>query len=318
MAGRFAPTPTSRLHLGNLRTALAAWLAARASGRDFLIRIEDLDQARTAAAAGVAEGQLRDLARLGLNHDGPVVRQSERTALYESALARLDGLVYECFCSRKEIAAAAQAPHGPDGGQPYSGACRDLSAAQRASLRRRRPAALRVRADGAAAAFSDQLAGNQTGFVDDFVLRRGDGVFAYNFAVVVDDAAQGVDQVLRGADLLVTSLRQVWLVKQLGWPVPEYAHLPLAVGPGGRRLAKRDGSDGLSRLAAAGWSAESVTAVLGRSLGLDVPEAAVRPADLVERFALDRIPAAEWTVDTAALAAAGPAGLKPAAPDALV
>ncbi|MDR0416031.1 MAG: tRNA glutamyl-Q(34) synthetase GluQRS [Propionibacteriaceae bacterium] len=299
MAGRFAPTPTAALHLGNLRTALAAWLAARSSGRRFLIRVEDLDQARVSAARGVAAGQLRDLAALGLGHDGPVVKQSGRTPLYEAALARLDGLVYECFCSRRDIAAAAQAPHGPDGLQPYPGVCRDLSPAERDRRRRSRPPALRVRADAAVVGFADQLAGAQQATVDDFVVRRRDGVFAYNFAVVVDDADQGVDQVVRGADLLATTPRQIWLAERLGLAVPAYAHVPLAVGPGGRRLAKREGAVGLSQALAAGLSPGRVTAALGRSLGLDVPGPSASPADLVAGFDFARVPRADWTVDAA-------------------
>lgn len=141
MAGRFAPSPTSDLHLGNLRTALLAWLFARSTGRRFLVRIEDFDQARVAAASGVASRQLANLVALGIDHDGEVVRQSDRFALYEGALARLD--TYECFCSRREIAESAQAPHG-DGHRPYPGTCRELTESERAERRAARPAALRV------------------------------------------------------------------------------------------------------------------------------------------------------------------------------
>ena len=215
MSGRARPSPTSDLHLGILRTALLAWLFARSTGRDFLIRIEDLDQARIAAAAGVATRQLADLAALGLDHDGEVVRQSARRALYEQAIGTLD--VYECYCSRKDISESAQAPHG-DGHRPYPGTCRHLTEAERAERRARRPAAVRVKAHAERWTVNDALYGEVTGVVDDFVLRRGDGTFAYNLAVVVDDGEQGVDQVVRGDDLLSSAPRQAWLAHRLGSP----------------------------------------------------------------------------------------------------
>jgi glutamyl-tRNA synthetase len=297
MAGRFAPTPTSTLHLGNLRTALGAWLMARSSGREFRLRVEDLDPARSAAAPGVAKSQLLDLGRLGLTFDGPILWQSQRTAAYETALAELGDQVYECYCSRREIAEAAQAPHGADGSRPYPGTCRDLSPGERVELRRHRPPALRVRAEAAEVAFTDLVAGPQSSVVDDFVVRRGDGVFAYNFAVVVDDAAQGVDQVVRGDDLLSSTPRQIWLGRRLGWATPDYAHLPLAIGPDGQRLAKRDRAVGLDRVLAAGWTGGQVLAGLAHSLGVEVAGWTATAADLVERFNLDRVPRSEWIVD---------------------
>lgn len=160
MSGRFAPSPTSDLHLGNLRTAPLAWLFARSTGRDFLVRIEDLDQARVAAAAGVAERQLADIAALGIDHDGEVVRQSERLALYERSIGTLE--TYECCCSRTEIAESALAPHG-DGHRPYPGTCRDLTEAQRAERRTLRPATLRVRGRGERWTVTDELYGAVTG-----------------------------------------------------------------------------------------------------------------------------------------------------------
>jgi glutamyl-tRNA synthetase len=221
MTGRFAPSPTGDLHLGNLRTALLAWLFARSAGGRFLIRMEDLDTGRV--RPGVEERQLADLAALGIDWDGPVVRQSERQALYEDALERLE--TYPCYCTRAEIREAASAPHGIVGA--YPGTCRELSSAERAALDASgRPPALRVKADGE---------------VDDFVVRRGDGAFAYNLAVVVDDADQGVDQVVRGADLADSTPRQVWLARALGLSPPEHVHVPLVLGPDGARLAKRHG-----------------------------------------------------------------------------
>jgi glutamyl-tRNA synthetase len=239
MTGRFAPSPTGDLHLGNLRTALLAWLFARSGGGRLLMRMEDLDTGRV--REGVEERQLADLRAIGVDWDGPVVRQSDRFALYEDALTRLD--TYPCFCTRAEIREAASAPHGalPEGA--YPGTCRSLTAAERAAFEAagRRPA-LRVRADGASVDVSDELLGRVAGVVDDLVVRRGDGAFAYNLAVVIDDGAQGVDQVVRGADLLESTPRQVWLARMLGLPEPSYAHVPLVLGPDGARLAKRHGA----------------------------------------------------------------------------
>lgn len=291
MAGRFAPSPTSELHLGNLRTALVAWLMARTTGRAFLVRIEDLDTARVAAAAGVAEHQLADLAALGLDWDGPVVRQSDRLDRYAAALASLP--TYECFCTRREIAEAASAPHD-DGYRPYGGRCRSLSAAERASRRAVRPPALRVDAGGPAVTVVDRWAGEVTGVVDDFVVRRNDGVYAYNLAVVVDDVAQGVDQVVRGTDLLSSSPRQAWLTGRLGGEVPAYAHVPLAVNARGERLAKRDGAVTLADL---GLAPDAVRSLLGASLRLNEPFEPVTMADLAERFDPAALPRTPWVWD---------------------
>src|SRR3954452_9947985 len=228
MTGRFAPSPTGDLHLGNLRTALLAWLYARSSGGRFLIRMEDLDTGR--GGPGIEESQLAALRALGIDWDGPVSRQSERLPLYEAAIGRLD--TYPCFCTRAEIREAASAPHGVVGA--YPGTCRSLSTAERAALEASgRPPALRVRADGT---------------VDDFVVRRGDGAFAYNLAVVVDDAEMGVDEVVRGDDLADSTPRQVWLGRALGLDEPVYVHVPLVLGPDGARLAKRHGAVTLREL----------------------------------------------------------------------
>jgi glutamyl-tRNA synthetase len=234
--GRFAPSPTGVLHLGNLRTALLAWLFARSARSAFVVRVEDLDAGRV--RPGLAEAQLGDLAAIGLDWDGPVLVQSERTAYYESALAQLP--VYECFCTRAEIRESASAAHGPVG--VYPGTCLRLSDAERAERRAAgRVPALRVRAGAAVVHFEDRVLGAQEGVVDDFVVRRNDGAFAYNLAVVVDDAAQGVEEVVRGADLVDSTPRQIWLARALGAAVPAYAHVPLVLGKDGRRLAKRHG-----------------------------------------------------------------------------
>lgn len=207
-AGRFAPSPSGELHVGNLRTAILAWLFARSTGRRFLMRVEDLDRAR----AGAEAEQLRDLAAIGVTWDDGVVRQTEREPLYAEAIGRLAaaGLTYECFCTRREIQEAPSAPHAPQGA--YPGTCRNLDPAEREFKRTIRPAAVRLRSTVTDWTVQDRLHGTYTGVVDDFVLRRNDGVTAYNLAVVVDDAAQGIDQVVRGDDLLPsTPARPIWL-----------------------------------------------------------------------------------------------------------
>jgi glutamyl-tRNA synthetase len=271
-AGRFAPSPSGELHVGNLRTAILAWLFARSTGRRFLMRVEDLDRAR----AGAEAGQLRDLAAIGVNWDGGVVRQTDREHLYAAAIDRLTaaGLTYECFCTRREIQEAPSAPHAPQGA--YPGTCRNLGEAERASKRAVRPAAVRLRAAVAEATVRDVLHGSFTGVVDDFVLRRNDGVTAYNLAVVVDDAAQGVDQVVRGDDLLPSTPRQAYLASLLNIPVPEYAHVPLVLNADGARLAKRDGAVTLADLAAVGVAVDEVRDALLESLGL--PAGSLRQA----------------------------------------
>ena len=294
MSGRFAPSPTGDLHLGNLRTALVAWLAARSTGRGFLVRMEDLD--RVTSSPEHEARQLADLAALGLDWDGPVVRQSERFDLYRGAIERLsaDGRVYPCFCTRREIRAeiegAAQAPHGlPDGA--YPGTCRELTDAERSRREQsgRRPA-LRLRSDREVIELVDAGAGPFAGAVDDVVLARADGVPAYNLAVVVDDGAQGVTQVVRGDDLLSSTPRQMLLQRLLGLAQPEYVHVPLVLGADGQRLAKRHGAVTISDLAAAGWSAGDVLGVLAVSLDLATPGSRVVIDQLVDRFDPGRVP----------------------------
>lgn len=260
-AGRFAPSPSGDLHVGNLRTALLAWLFARSSGREFLLRIEDLARVRP----GAEERQLADLRAIGLDWDGPLVHQSERADRYADAVAALhaDGLVYECYCSRKEIHEAPSAPHHPPGA--YPGTCRDLTESERDVRRSERPAALRLRAGIKTHTVTDLLRGRVAGAVDDIVLVRNDGVPAYNLAVVVDDAAQGIDQVVRGDDLLSSAPRQAYLASLLGCAEPTYAHVPLALNAQGRRLAKRDGAVTFGELSAMGID---VRALILASLGL--------------------------------------------------
>lgn len=276
IVGRFAPSPTGELHLGNLRTALAAFLSARRNGPGggrFLVRFEDLD--RVTSSRSLASAQLRDLAAVGVEPDEEPVFQSDRFGLYSQAISRLEsaGLTYECFCTRKEVREAAAAPHGAV--TLYPGTCRGLSASERASRAAAgRPGALRLDVGKALSeglleaeiGFSDVLAGDTGGpvrdLVDDVVLRRNDGVPSYNVAVVVDDAAQGVTEVVRGADLLSVTPTQVALQHLLGLPTPAYMHVPLRLGDDGERLSKRHGAVTLGELAAGGVGADEVRAML--------------------------------------------------------
>ena len=201
---------------------------------------------------------------------------------------------YECYCTRREIAEASSAPHGA---QPrYPGTCRDLTERQRAERRRSRPAALRVRADDATETVRDLLQGVVSGVVDDFVVRRGDGGYAYHLAVVVDDADAGVDQVVRGDDLLPAAINQAWLAERLGRTSPTYAHVPMAVNAAGARLAKRDGPVTMADVAALGRSPVEVLSRLAASLGLAEPGEAVALADLLPRFDPARLPRRPWVV----------------------
>jgi glutamyl-tRNA synthetase len=301
VTGRFAPSPTGELHLGNLRTALVAWLAARSRAGGFIVRMEDLD--RVTSSVEHERRQLADLAAIGLDWDGDVVRQSERFERYREAIDVLDraGLVYPCYCTRREIRqeieAAASAPHGklpPDG---YPGTCRDLTTVERAAREAvGRPAALRLRTEHQQIEIVDLVVGVYRGMVDDVVLQRGDGVPAYNLAVVVDDAAQGVTQVVRGDDLLSSTPRQVLLQQLLGLPTPEYLHVPLVLGTDGERLAKRHGAVTLSQLSERGVTAADVVAWLATSLDLTEPAERVGVRDLLDRFDPSIVPRHPVTV----------------------
>lgn len=292
--GRFAPSPTGPLHLGSLRTALVAWLFARSAGGRFLVRVEDLDPQRSRRS--FEAGQLADLRALGIDWDGPVVRQSERLERYERALEALDrqGRLYPCFCTRAEIREAASAPHraGPEGrsrAAGYPGTCLALSDAERARrIAAGRRHALRVRAGDERIAFVDRLLGERSGVVDDFVVRRTDGVFAYQLAVVVDDAAQGVGEVVRGADLAESTPRQILLARLLGLPIPRYAHVPLVLGADGARLAKRHGA---ATLADRSEPVEVTLALLAHSLAIARDRPLVRSAaELLHGFDPDALP----------------------------
>jgi glutamyl-tRNA synthetase len=304
-SGRFAPTPSGDLHLGNLRTALVAWLRARSLGGSFLVRMEDLD--RGSVRPQYYDRQLRQLRAIGIDWDGDVVRQSQRLELYHSAIARLveDGLTYPCFCTRREVLEATLAPHGPLPPGGYPGTCRSLTARERAAREAegRRPA-LRVRAAGTSVRFVDGINGAVEGAVDDFVIQRNDGTPAYNLAVVVDDVDQGVDEVVRGDDLLDSTPRQIHLARLLGLSPPAYAHVPLVLAPDGSRLAKRHGAVTLEQLQARGQSPAAVRARILASLGLsepgDLPDDLNLPV-LLKRFSFDRLPRRPWVLEPAEL-----------------
>ena len=249
------------------------------------MRIDDLDATR--CRPGIAEAQLADLAALGLDWDGPVLRQSERAALYDAAIAELDaaGLLYPCYCTRAEIREAASAPHGPLPDGAYPGTCRELGAAQRSARERAgRPPAMRLRARMAVVTFTDRQLGEQRGLVDDLVVRRNDGAAAYNLAVVVDDNEQGIGEIVRGADLLETTARQLHVRALLGAPAVTHAHVPLVLGPDGARLAKRHGAVTLAGRAAAGQSPLQVRAELAASVGLSAPGEEPSLDELLARF----------------------------------
>ena len=300
--GRFAPSPSGPLHLGNLRTALVAWCAARRSGRRFLVRVEDLTTGTgSPATSEVEQTQLDDLRAIGIDHDGPVLRQSARTAAYDAAVARLTaaGLTYACVCTRaevrREVESSVAAPHGGVT-DAYPGTCRERSPDEVAErIAGGRTPSLRLRADRAVVTAVDRRLGPLEVEVDDFVLRRADGVAAYNLAVVVDDAEQGVDQVVRGDDLWPTTPRQVLLQQLLDLPTPEYLHVPLVVGPDGERLAKRHGAVTLADLRALGRSAVEVRTLLAVSLGLARPGEDVSMEVLAARFDPAAVPPSPWS-----------------------
>ncbi len=266
LVDRYAPSPTSDLHLGNLRTALAGWLLTRSAGGRWVMRIEDLDTARVAAAGEAAARQLSDLDALGLRWDGEPLWQSARHPAYSNSINMLGEQTYECFCTRREIAEASSAPH--DDHRPYPGICAALNSEQVARRRRDRPGAIRVRSGGASFTATDIHAGEVHGVVDDFVLVRGDGTPAYNLAVVVDDMFQDVTRITRGADLLSSAPRQAWLTRLLGGTPAQYAHIGLVTNEEGSRLAKRDGSVTLADLLTQGRSTSDVLELLTESLGL--------------------------------------------------
>lgn len=298
VVGRFAPSPSGDLHLGNLRTALLAWLMARHAGGRFVMRVEDLDRVQE----GAAQRQLEHLAELGIDWDGEVLYQSHRVDAYLNEVRNLAdaGLTYECFCTRKEIQAAPSAPHAAPGA--YPGTCRDLTPAQREARRAERPGAIRLKTTTHRYTVDDYYTGEYTSDVDDFVLVRNDGTAAYNLASVVDDHHQGITQIVRGDDLLPSAPRQAYLANLLGFAAPRYAHVPLALNAQGKRLAKRDGAVTLPQLREHGVSDAHVMELIGASIpvrplshagGTRMPQTA---AEMLEVFDPDAISTEPWVV----------------------
>jgi glutamyl-tRNA synthetase len=295
--GRYAPSPSGPLHLGNLRTAIIAWLAARAGSGRFLLRVEDLDSERS--KPGFVRSQLDDLGRIGIDWDEPPVRQSERLDRYASVIETLiaDEATYECFCTRREIAEATRAPNEGGSERAYPGICRDLTTDERAARRRERPPAIRLRADGERVDWHDRVLGPMSGSSDDVVIRRNDGAAAYHLAVVVDDHDSGVDQVVRGDDIAASTPRQVVIARRLGYAIPTYGHVPLVRGPDGARLAKRHGAVTLDELGAEGHAVDAVVGTLVASLGLSLPGGVVSGlVDLAAGFDLGMVATAGSTI----------------------
>ncbi len=282
--GRFAPSPTGRLHIGNLRTAVVAWLWSRYDNSQFLLRFEDLDE-RTVAAEHY-KSQQQDLQLLGLDWDDPIVNQTDRLDIYHDVLSQLvsQDLVYPCFCSRREIREAASAPHRSHAGPHYPGTCADLSSAQRSERAQTRSAALRIRGDENGRGFSDLVLGDQHFAVDDLVVQRNDGTPAYHLVVVVDDAASNIEVVVRADDLTDSTSRHLFLYELLGYEPPQYAHVPLVLAPNGDRLAKRHGAVTLEDRAGHGETPADVLSYLAASLNLCQPGEMVTASELRQRF----------------------------------
>ena len=293
-AGRYAPSPSGRMHLGNLMCCLLAWLSAKSKGGQVLLRIEDLDTVRCPRV--YADAIVDDLAWLGLAADGPTptVYQSERSGIYQQYYDVLlkKGLVYPCFCSRSQLHAAS-APHRSDGQVVYAGTCRGLSDAEIARRSLTRAPAFRVQVPDEEIAFTDghlgRYAENLARDCGDFYLRRADGVFAYQLAVVVDDALMGVTEVVRGSDLLSSTPRQLWLYRELGLTAPQFYHLPLLLAPDGRRLSKRDGDQSLENLRAR-YTPQEIIGKLAYVCGLQDTPAPASPQELVPGFSWDKVP----------------------------
>lgn len=289
--GRFAPSPSGRMHLGNVMSALAAWLSAKSAGGEIVLRIEDIDPDRSKKEHALRI--MEDFRFLGLDWDDGPYWQSERGQIYEEVLARLHeaGMTYPCYCSRAELH-ATQAPHASDGIFVYANTCRNLTAEQRAELAKTRRAALRIRVPEIEVNYADICRGMMTQNLaqecGDFILRRSDGAFAYQLAVVVDDALMGVTQVVRGSDLISSTPRQIWLHKLLGYEPPAFAHVPLLLAADGRRLSKRERDLDMGALREK-YTAEEIIGKLAHLIGvIDRPEA-VSARELVSVFDWDKV-----------------------------
>ncbi len=307
IVGRLAPSPTGGLHLGHARTFLIVWLAARHGGGRVILRIEDIDAAR--ARADSREEALVDLRWLGLDWaEGPDIGgpappyvQSQRLSFYEAALERLKATesIYPCTCTRSDIERAASAPHAEDEGPRYPGTCAHRTVADASALADR-PFAWRFRVAPGAVCWDDlvlgptQLDPSRTG--GDFIVSRHGVGPSYQLAVVADDAGMGVSQVIRGNDLVSSTPRQILLYQRLGWPVPRFGHVPLAIGSDGRRLAKRDGSLKLATLRELGVDPRRLVGCLVQSCGWSSSIVPSWPADWIDRFDSASIPPHNWVV----------------------
>jgi glutamyl-tRNA synthetase len=308
VTARLAPSPTGAQHVGNARTYLIAWLSARSRGGRVVLRIEDIDSPRIKPGAVAATFQ--DLRWLGLDWDGAPVVQTGRLALYRAALERLKEreLVYPCTCTRSDVERAASAPHLEHEGPIYPGTCAGRHAADAAALGDR-PYCWRMRTADAVVSFDDALRGLTTlalrDLGGDFVVWKSAGTPAYQLAVVVDDAAQGVTEVLRGDDLVPSTPRQLLLYRALELTPPRFVHVPLVVGRDGRRLAKRHGDTRLAALRSAGVTAEALVGLLAWSCGWLERVAPVTAAELLLRFRLDTIPREPFVLSGELLRAIG-------------
>ena len=299
LRGRFAPSPSGRMHLGNAWSALLAWLSVRSRGGTMVLRLEDLDPDR--CKRPLCDGVEEDLRWLGLDWDeggsagGPEFYQSQRSEIYRAALEQLEqqGLLYPCFCTRGQLH-APNAPHRSDGEVIYPGTCRDLSAEERTVRARTRHPAVRIRVPDEEIGFVDRLQGaygeNLARDCGDFILRRSDGVYAYQLAVVVDDALMGVTEVTRGSDLLTSTPRQIYLQQLLDFDTPDYCHVPLLCAPDGRRLSKRESDLTLQSLRERGVRPEEIVGRLACAAGLiDRPEP-ISARELVPVFDVHKLP----------------------------
>lgn len=290
--GRFAPSPSGRMHLGNIWSGLLAWLSARSQGGEMVLRLEDLDPDRCTRAW--CDQVMRDLEWLGLTWDNEPVYQSERTEVYAQAFHTLEeqGLIYPCYCTRAERLAAS-APHRSDGQTIYDGRCSRLTEGEREVLSQTRRPAWRVKVGQESITFCDLLQGEYKEDLKtdcgDFILRRSDGVYAYQLAVVVDDAAMGVNQVVRGSDLLSSTPRQIYLQRLLGLKEPEYGHVPLLLSADGRRLAKRDRDQELGELQSR-YTAPELLGRLAHRAGLIPEPAPITAQELIPLFSWEKLP----------------------------
>lgn len=295
--GRFAPTPSGRMHMGNVFAALIAWLAVRSQGGTMLLRMEDLDRQRTKAE--YAQVLLEDLAWLGLDYDLQTQPQSQRTEIYIEFFEKLKhmGLLYPCYCTRDQLH-SVNAPHRSDGTYVYPGTCRDLSEQERSEMAK--TPAWRVRVPDRSYTVRDRIQGiyteNLAADCGDFIVRRADGAFVYQLAVTVDDGLSGVTQVVRGVDLLNSSPRQMYLQELFGFPAPEYAHVPLLIAPDGRRLSKRDRDMDLGYLRSR-VTAPKLLGQLAYAAGLLKQPESVTPHELVDEFSFEKLRKQDISLD---------------------